>query len=101
MTVLNRHQRDVIRVDTGIDPILIDRVVDAYDALLERDDVEGYKTYMTTAVTQLGYENIVPPEKDRPTPVDIIKSFCIKAVADKRGWSFKRTAHYLEEYLKR
>ncbi len=39
MSVLNRNQRAIVVASSGIDPILVDRVVEAYDALL-RDDIK-------------------------------------------------------------
>jgi hypothetical protein len=97
MSVLTRDQRAVIRADTSIDPFIIDRVCDAYDRLIDHDDVEGYHTNMRTATVQMGYPNIVPPEEDRPTPVDKMKTICIKAIAQERHWSFRRTAKWIED----
>lgn len=95
-SVLNASQRAVIRADTGIDPILIDRVCDAFDALL-RDDIEGYKLYMGTAIAQMGMPVI--REKDRPTAVDVVKTIAQHALADRWGCSFKKANARLKEML--
>jgi hypothetical protein len=95
MSILNSHQRAVIRADTGIDPLVIDRVVEAYDKLLA-DDNFGYRHTMGTAIAQLGLP-IPIPEKERPTAVDKVKTIVIKAIADERHWDFKRTAAWLQE----
>lgn len=79
-SVLSSHQRAVVRADTHIDPFIIDRCCDAFDALLMRGDRDQYVTYMTAAVAQLGYEGPIP-DKDRPTAVDKMKTILIHAVA--------------------
>lgn len=99
MSVLTNTQRQVVRADTGVDPILIDRVADAYERLL-KDDVEGYKQHMANALAQ---QNIPVNQLDNErrtngaTAVDIIKTICIKSIADERHWSFERTAQWLFE----
>jgi hypothetical protein len=97
MSILNDQQRAVVRADTGIDPIIIDRCCDAFDAL-ERDDVEAYVRYMRTAITQMGFEKQIP-NSERPTAVDKIKTICIRAAADKRGWPYRRMAAYFRRQL--
>jgi len=95
MSILNLQQRAVIRVDTGIDQLIIDRVVEAYDALIA-GNVEEYKMKMGAAIAQQGIP--VPiPDHERPTAIDKIKTFCIRAFADDRHWDFKRAAQYLRE----
>jgi hypothetical protein len=96
MSVLNKNQRAVIRADTGIDALIIDRCADAFDALV-RGDVEGYKTYMGTAIAQMGMGTI--RFQDRPTAVDKIKTICIKALSDQWGCTFKQAASRLKRML--
>lgn len=95
MSVLNRQQRQVIRADTMIDPLLIDRVADAYDCLM-RDDIEGYKHQMLVAGIQQGPVN----EQDRPTAIDKVKTICIRSIAQQKRWSYQRTARWIEDRLK-
>lgn len=97
MSVLNAGQRQVIRADTGIDKILIDRVCDAYDCLL-KDDVDGYKFNMIQAFAQQGID---PPirKEDRPTAMDKIKTICIKAISDEWRCSFRSARLRLERRL--
>lgn len=99
MSILNAHQRAVIRADTGIHELIVDRVVEAYDALL-RDDVEGYKRLIATALAQQGLPALIPSE-ERPTAVDKVKTICIRAIADQKHWSYKRTAKWLYEAASR
>jgi hypothetical protein len=95
MSILNLNQRAVIRIDTGIDQLIIDRVVEAYDALLA-GNLDEYKMKMGAALAQ---QNIpVPiPDHERPTAIDKIKTICIKAIADERHWDFKRAAKFLAD----
>lgn len=95
MSIFNAQQRAVIRADTLIDPLVIDRVVEAYDRLLA-DDRAGYIYTMATALAQQNLPFPIPA-KERPTAVDKVKTICIKRIADLRGWSFQRTAKYLKE----
>lgn len=97
MSVLNAHQRAVVRSDTGIDPILIDRVCDAFDALVLRGDVEAYRTFMSTAIAQMGMGTIRP--QDRPTAVDKVKSICQRALADEWKCSFREANRRLRKML--
>lgn len=94
MSILNSNQRAVIQAATSVDRLIVDRTVEAYDALL-RDDVAMYRRLIATALAQTGLP-IPIPKKDKPTAVDIIKTHCIRAIADQKGWSFKRTATYLQ-----
>lgn len=85
-SVLTRQQRAFVRADTKIDALVIDRVCDAYDALL-RDDVESYKRYMATAIAQMGYDGPVPA-RDRPSAVDVVKTICIHSLKDRWGCTY-------------
>lgn len=91
--VLSRSQREFIRADTMINRVVIDRVADAFDHLL-RDDREGYVEHMTTAVMLVG-------DAPKPTAVDILKTICIRACADRWRVSFsvahRRLTRALEE----
>lgn len=90
-SVLSRQQREVIIADTRIDRLVVDRVVDAFDALL-RDDRAGYVTYMRTAIAQMGYEGPITAN-DRPTAVDKLKTICIHAIAREHWRCSYRQAH--------
>lgn len=82
MSVLSKDQRSLVQVDTHIDPFIVDRVCDAFDALL-RGDREGYMRNMSIAVAQLGMP--VPiPASERPTAVDRMKFIVIGVIA--RQW---------------
>jgi hypothetical protein len=96
-SVLSANQRAMVRVDTGIDLFIIDRVCDAFDCL-ERDNIEGYKAQMMNAMVQLGLPSPIP-ESEKPTAVDKMKTICIRAAADRRGWSFQRMATYFRRQL--
>jgi hypothetical protein len=96
LSILSSDQRAVIRVSTGIDQLVIDRVVEAYDALLA-DNREAYMTLMATAMAQADCMPGQVKQRDRPTAIDKMKTICIRRIADMRHWSFKRTAKYLEE----
>lgn len=96
MSVLNRQQRAVVSADTHIDPLIIDRVCDAFDALIQRGDVEAYKRFMMTAMAQQGLPIPTPPE-ERPTAVDKVKTICIRAYSDTEHISFKRAVARLRE----
>lgn len=97
MSVLSAHQRAVVRTDTGIDAILIDRVCDAFDALVQRGDVEAYQTYMGTAIAQMGMDTV--RTQDRPTAVDKIKTICQHALADEWHCSFREANRRLRRML--
>jgi hypothetical protein len=99
MSILSPIQRDVIRADTKINALVIDRVADAFDALISRGDVDAYTQYMKTAIVQMAYDRPIRPQ-DRPTAVDIVKTICIKAYADEKHISFQRAAVRLREMLK-
>lgn len=77
-----------MRADTGIDAILIDRVCDAFDALIDHQDVEGYKRHMMTAYAQQGLQPPIP-DSERPTAMDKVKTICIKAYSDRRRISYQ------------
>lgn len=100
MSLLNSNQRAVVAVDTKIDRLLIDRTVEAFDALIERDDVETCKQLLAHAWAQMGF-GLEHPIKasDRPTALDKIKTICIKAYADREGITFKAAAARLTKML--
>lgn len=98
VSLLSREQRTVIRADTKINPILIDRVVDAFDALINRGDVDAYNVHMRTAYAQQGVPLPIPAH-ERPCAVDKIKTICIKAYSDELHISFKAAATRLRKML--
>ena len=98
MSILNRHQRAVISTDTKIDPILVDRVVEAYDALL-RDDIKTYQHLMHTAIVQMNFGREIKMS-DRPTAVDKARVICQRAIADKWQCSFQDATRRLQERLR-
>lgn len=97
MSILSAHQRAVIRVDTGIHPLIIDRCVGAYDALVV-EDVERYQLLMATAIAQMGFDRPITA-RDRPTAVDKIRTICQRAVADSWGVSFPRATARMQRTL--
>lgn len=98
--ILSSDQRAVIRASTGINEFVLDRVADAYSSLVNFDDVEGYKENMAKALVQLGFPGVVPPDAERPTALDKAKSFCIRSIADQKGWTYKRTAKWIFDAVK-
>jgi hypothetical protein len=97
-TLLKDQQRRVILADTGIDRILLDRCCDAFDALINRGDVDAYKVNMKTAIVQMGYGRPIK-EKDRPTAVDKAKTILIKAYADREHITFQQSAARIKRLL--
>jgi len=97
VSILSSLQRQVIHADTHIDPLIIDRCCDAFDALL-RDDVEAYVTYMGAAIAQLGYDGPIPMS-DRPTAVDKMKTILQRACADQWGCTFLQANARLKRML--
>ncbi len=97
MSVLNRNQRAVVVASSGIDPILVDRVVEAYDALL-RDDIKTYQHLMHTAIVQMNFGREIK-SSDRPTAVDKARVICQRAIADKWQCSFQEATRRLQERL--
>lgn len=100
MSLLSRDQRAFIVADTGIHQLIVDRATDAFDALIERGDVEAYKQYMTHAWAQMGFglDNPIKPS-DRPTALDKIKTILIHAYADREHIDFRRAAAKLKRML--
>jgi hypothetical protein len=100
MSLLNANQRAVIRVQTGIDPFIIDRATDAFDALIERNDVQAFGRFMSTAWVQMGFgpQNPVTPE-DRPTALDKIKTILIRAYAERERIGFQQAANRITRML--
>ncbi len=96
MSILSRHQRAVIAADTKIDPLIIDRVAEAYDALL-RDDIVTYRHLMATAMAQLGFS---PKRRDRPTAVDKVRVICQRAIADRWCCSPQEATRRMQERLR-
>lgn len=100
MSLLNRGQRAVIVADTGIDPLIVDRATDAFDALVDRGDTEAYRQAMAHAWAQMGFGLNNPiRSSDRPTALDKIKTILIKAYADREHIDFKRAATKLKRML--
>lgn len=97
MSVLNANQRAVIAADTQIDRLIIDRCCDAFDALVDRGDVEAYKTYMGTAIAQMGMP--VVRLEDRPTAVDKVKTIIQKAYSDQWHCTFRQANARLRRML--
>lgn len=80
MSLLSRNQRSFIHAQTHIDPLIIDRCTEAFDALIKRGDVEVYRNLISTAIAQMGYPGRIP-NSDRPTAVDKMKILLIRAYA--------------------
>lgn len=98
MTLLSRSQRSTFVASSGIDPLLLDRVIDGFDALIDRGDIDAYKRYMSTAVAQQNYGRPVRAQ-DRPTAVDVAKTLCLHAYADQKHISFQRAAKRVRQML--
>lgn len=98
MSILNSQQRAVIAVDTKIDRLVIDRSVEAFDALVDRGDRDEYIRLMGTAIAQMGYEGPVRAQ-DRPTAVDKMKTIIQHAYADLWHCSFREANRRLKERL--
>lgn len=99
MSLLNRHQRAIIAIDTGIDPLIIDRATEAFDAVIERDDIETYRHLMGNAIAQMGYERPIRPQ-DRPTAVDVIKTILLTSYARRERISYQEAVKHLRRMLK-
>lgn len=100
MSLLSRNQRAVIVADTRIDPLIVDRATEAFDALITRGDVDEYKRLMGNAWAQMGFDlETMPKPQDRPTAVDKIKTILIKAYADQEHISFTRAVVRLRKML--
>lgn len=98
MSLLNAQQREIIRVDTGIDRLIIDRVVEAFDAAIQRGDRDAYIHLIKTAYAQQGIDLPIP-EEEKPTAVDIVKTICIRAYADELHVPFKVAAQRMRDLL--
>jgi len=90
-TILSRSQRDFVRADTMISPVVIERCVDAFDHLL-RDDREGYIRHMATAVALVG-------DAPKPTAVDVMKTILTRACADRWNTTFRQAHARLTKML--
>lgn len=97
MSILNALQRAVIASDTGVERLIVDRVTEAYDALLV-EDVERYQRLMATAIVQMGYVRPITPE-DRPTAVDKVRTLVQRAVADKQRVGFRVATSRMQRTL--
>lgn len=76
------ERRQIIAVDTGINPLIVDRATEAFDALIQRGDVEEYRRKMADAWAQMGYGPDAPIKaEDRPTALDRMKNMLIHAYA--------------------
>lgn len=98
MTLLNRSQRAAFIASSGIDPLILDRATDAFDALIDRGDISAYRRYMSTAIEQMAYGRPVRAQ-DRPTAVDACKTVLIHAYADQKHISFQRAAERVKQML--
>lgn len=100
MTLLTRHQRDVIIADTQIHELIVDRCVEAFDALIDKGDVDEYTRLMTQAWVQMGYGPGNPIKTtDRPTALDKVKTICIRAYADQKHIPYLRAAQRLKRMM--
>ena len=96
MRIFTSMQRARIHERTQIDNFIVDRVTDAYEALVNADDVEGYRKHMLDAMAQLDLPMIVPPE-ERPTAVDQMKVLAIQSIAKQKGWTYLRVQRWVED----
>lgn len=100
MSLLNAQQRAVVVIDTGINELIVDRCVEAFDALIDRGNVDEYRRLMGDAWAQQGYEPGRPIRKnDRPTALDKVKTICIRAYADRQRITFQASAERLKRML--
>lgn len=99
MRIYTAAQRARIYETTRISPFIIDRCCDAYESLINRDDVEGYRKNMLDAMAQLGFGMKIP-EEEKPTAVDKMKLLCIRSIAKQWGWSYDRVAKWVQEATK-
>lgn len=99
MRIYNSGQRVRIYQVTSIDPFIIDRVCEAYQCLVERDDVAGYRKNLLDAMAQQGLPPVVPPE-ERPTAVDRMKSLAVASIAKQWNWDYSRVAKWVEDATK-
>lgn len=93
MSLLNANQRAIVVADTQIDPLIVDRATEAFDALI-KGDVDTYRVLMATAYAQMGY---MPRAQDRPHAVDKVKTILIRAYADELHIPFGRAARRLRD----
>lgn len=85
------QQRAVVVADTGIHELIVDRATEAFDALIDRGDVEEYKRLMGQAWAQQGFDVGTPVRAaDRPTALDKVKTILIHAYADREHIPFQR-----------
>lgn len=98
MSLLSANQRAIIAVDTKIDRLIIDRATEAFDALIDRGDVDSYRHLMSTAYAQMGFQGPVRVQ-DRPTALDKIKTILIRAYADQEHIPFQRAVVRLRTQL--
>lgn len=100
MSLLSAYQRSIVRTSTSIDPLIIDRVTEAFDALIDHGDIARYELLISTAIAQMGYDRPIR-EGDRPTAVDKVKTILIKAYADEKHISFGKAASRLRQMLRK
>ena len=99
MRIYTAPQRARIHELTGISPFIIDKCCAAYEALINKDDVEGYRRCMLDAMAQLDLGMVIPPE-ERPTAVDKMKVLALRSIAKQRGWPYARVARWVEDATK-
>lgn len=99
MRIYTAPQRARIHELTSIDALIIDRVCSAYEELVNKDNVEGYRRHMLDALAQLDLGMVVPPE-ERPTAVDKMKVLALRSIAKQRGWPYSRVAKWVEDATK-
>lgn len=95
MSLLSSTDRAAYHAQTGIDPLIIDRVVEGYDALI-KDNQQEYRHKIATALAQQGIPSPIP-ESEKPTAVDFVKMMCLARIADERHWTVKRTVQWATE----
>lgn len=79
---MNANDRRIYAEVTHIDRFIIDHVVSAFDALIERDDPLEYRRRIRYALAHQGIPSPIP-EKEKPTAVDRIKAECVVRYADR------------------
>lgn len=99
MSLLNRHQRAIVHAQTNIHPLIVDRVTEAFDALIDHQDVDLYKRNMMTALAQLNMPFPIPDE-EKPTAVDRMKLMCVQAYASREHMPVQRAIARLKEMQK-
>lgn len=99
-TLISSDRRAIISMQTGISRLIVDRSTEAFDALIQRGDVEEYRRLMGQAWVQMGYEPGAPIRaEDRPTALDRMKTMLIHAYAREEHIPPLRAAEKLKRML--